>query len=116
VKIRTSFVGNSSSSSFINAVPKEIHEKIFNGLTEFQQSIINQLIEGETKFLGKDLIILATWSSPGGNLFEFLEYDDSLMEEDEDDGYDGYSILEEYLAKVVEISGKDSVFSAGVSW
>jgi len=55
MKIRTGFVSNSSSASYLIIVKKEDFQKIYNGLKDFEQSMINEVSKPFKKF-GMNLV------------------------------------------------------------
>ncbi len=50
MKVRNGFVSNSSSSSFVIAVKKDVHEKVLKQLTEYEKDVIEQIAEKDTIF------------------------------------------------------------------
>jgi len=100
MKIRNGFVSNSSSSSFILLVTKELHEKLKEELDPFVIAVVEAMGE-ETKFFGKEGIVIPYSSDAGGcDTFEDFEidFDGEVPKAYTDDGYrDFYSAYQEYV-------------------
>jgi len=70
MKIRNGFVSNSSSSSFVIAVKKDVHEKVLKQLTEYEKDVIEQIAEKDTIF-GIDVYTVSDMTDMDGNSWTF---------------------------------------------
>jgi hypothetical protein len=66
MKIRTSFVSNSSSSSFVLVVPQKTHEEVLSALTEDQREVVSTYEFDYHNFLGNDVVSLEATSYEDG--------------------------------------------------
>lgn len=66
MKIRSGFVSNSSSSSFVMAVHRSTHNKAMSRLPEKYKKIIKQTVEFQTAF-GIELAVRWQYDDAGGN-------------------------------------------------
>jgi len=57
MKIRTGFVSNSSSSSFVAVVDKEAYEQMKSTLGPMALAVLEELGVGQTKAFGRDCVI-----------------------------------------------------------
>jgi hypothetical protein len=113
MKVRNGFVSNSSSSSFVVVIKKEVHDKVLPLLTDYQRMIIEQIAEKDKAF-GMDVITIGDMTDHGGEsqLFYDLPYDDEKNEEDDDNYREGpYEAYDAYRDLVDKNSTKDEVFS-----
>ena len=69
MKIRSGFVSNSSSSSYVLIVPKEAYEEVYAASDPYTQEIIDYIHEDECLVLGQPCHILS-WFSGNRNTFE----------------------------------------------
>jgi hypothetical protein len=114
MKIRTGFVSNSSSSSFVMLATVENHEKALESLNDLQRAIINAMSHcfKKHKIFGQDLIMLnymaGEYSSLPENLFQQLAekypaelYDngEASLEYDEDERYLNWETIWEAVDK-----------------
>lgn len=81
MKVRNGFVSNSSSSSFVIAVKKEVHEEVLKQLTEYDKDIIEQMAEKDTIF-GTDVYTIGALDVHG-DCYSFGDLD---MNEETKDG------------------------------
>jgi len=98
MKIRTGFVSNSSSSSFIVAVRKTTHDEAMKKLSPKYQEIIGKMVEFESAF-GIELAVHGCFSDASGHSnysgsLDYYEYENQYAEDDPEG--DGESIL--YIA------------------
>jgi len=101
MKIRTGFVSNSSSSSFMVMTTKENHEKAMKNLHPFIQAVMSAVEpKEETKLFGKEIIAFGYNSDMGGctNLDDIdIAYDGERPAGDDEDS-DGNPIMSYYEA------------------
>lgn len=120
MKIRTSFVGNSSSSSFIAVMKKSTHEKVMKELNKFEKSVVNTMTI-EQPFINEDFIIFSNFYTMNGDTgFDFADIDYSIWEGNEEDENSYYDAPEEainkWIQKAKEIDGKNSVLTHSTDW
>ena len=95
MKIRTGFVSNSSSSSYVLVVTKEAHNKAYEQLSDYDRSVVNFLTSSkEQNLAGTEVVILGTFDTNGSSIYDafregYGDPPDSLkpegLEEDDDD-------------------------------
>lgn len=100
MKIRSGFVSNSSSSSFVLMATKEAFDAALAACTQEQRDYVSSLIGGGEKFLGREIKTYSYFSDNGGySPFDDIEnpYDDEDIENYEelrdalsDFGYSGF--------------------------
>lgn len=67
MKIRTGFVSNSSSSSFVVVTTKENYEKCLNEADQLTKDIVKAIgYEKETIF-GRDCYVISSWNDASGS-------------------------------------------------
>jgi len=104
MKIRTGFVSNSSSSSFLVIATLNNHSRAIAVLNELQQNVINKIMRGDIVF-GQQMMVGETYYTHGGEgTFGDMVRDlvDSCVEElDCDDFYElAYAAWDEYLGEL----------------
>ena len=104
MKIRSGFVSNSSSSSYLLIVPKETHEEVYPLLNPYCQETINYIIEGPLTILGQECYVLNWWS---GNINTFEDWSPNVpCPEGYDEDYSGvYEALDDYQTRVKAYEG-----------
>ena len=102
-KIRTGFVSNSSSSSFVMFVKKEDYDRIYETLSNLEKDIID-FVTRDTSGLG---LQLKRVGFVGGNYstFEDYTYDKELTEDEEERMNDlgAECIMDDILGKFKDI-------------
>jgi hypothetical protein len=89
MKVRSGFVSNSSSSSFVIVTTKAAHENAISQMTKWQQEVIGKLMFPRT-LAGIEIYIGGEYSDAGSSgtldwLNEEMGEDDELKPEDFDD-------------------------------
>lgn len=118
MKVRSGFVSNSSSSSFVMLVKKDHFDKVVSGLHPYLQAVAKSLW-WETKALGIPVMAFAELTVMDSSSLEYekVDVDDALREQyevdTESDGsvYDVYYVIQKALEKDAP---DDAVFSAGM--
>jgi len=80
MKIRTGFVSNSSSSSFVIVISKEVHDKILDEYNEIDRLMINHILDKPFPLSGKRFVSLNTIIG-GDNGDNFEEIFDDIKED-----------------------------------
>ena len=103
MKIRTGFVSNSSSSSFVVFLLEEDYNKIYKGLSKLEMDILSQAHPEKVKAFGKQLVKVG-YMSGNDSIFEDYSYDGKLTEDEEtrmeDEGPD--CIMDEIVDKLTK--------------
>lgn len=74
MKVRSGFVSNSSSSSFVAVIPIEIHEKVLAQHHPYVRATVETLGSKRTVF-GRECFVTSTWSDQGTSIWEYLDVD-----------------------------------------
>ena len=89
MKIRTGFVSNSSSSSFIIYVSRKVFDLVYGTLTEVQKQVVDLSKGGEQEFMGVPVISYSYVTGSDGWLYDEIEgmglSEEELLDGDEDD-------------------------------
>jgi hypothetical protein len=89
MKIRTGFVSNSSSSSFVVFLLDEDYKKVCDGLSKLEMDILSKAHPQKVNAFGKQLVKVG-YTSGNYSIFEDYSYDGILTEEEEEKlGYEG---------------------------
>lgn len=83
MKIRNSFISNSSSSSYVLITSLENHEQAMNRLNSIQRELIERVyMSKQDKFMDTQCIVLTDWGDPGGGgpAEEFHEFDETIFD------------------------------------
>lgn len=110
MRLRSGFVSNSSSSSFILLVEKEEYDRVMEEAHPYLQAVA-KAVSRERKCFGKDVVQMETFSTPGGSCWEWIDisYSGDIPEE-----YDEYAGEAFYALK--KKFDKEKTFSASVDW
>lgn len=118
MKMRTGFVSNSSSSSFILVVKKEIFEK---EIVEVEQNVIKDLILKAFDFhelFGVSIAVYSDMTDRGGNSYWDLEIEEAQMSlrelADPDEECDAYGELDKFLTKLKLRSGEENYLESTI--
>ena len=115
MKTRTGFVSNSSTSSFVLLVRKDIHDQVMAELSDFHKHCI-KAVSGATKCLGQDVVEIGDLVSHDGEgqISYAFEYEESPFEGEVPEGKYGkispHEAVDDYKAKAIELGGEDAVF------
>ena len=110
MKIRTGFVSNSSSSSFLLIAKQSAYDDIVKDLTKFEIAVAEAL-SSKSKLFGEDVVVFSGWSDSGSSSWEYIfdEMDYALSEEDEEDEnlldkpYEAYDKIVKNLKETSEV-------------
>lgn len=94
MKIRTGFVSNSSSSSFVVLTTKENHENVLKDMGKNGLLLAKSNIFQELHLFGRSMVSLSYMDGNDGN--DWVDVIDNIAEDDEDLS----EILDEYMDKV----------------
>jgi len=94
MKVRNGFVSNSSSSSFVAAVPMKIHERVLARHHPYVRAVVEALGDERT-VLGKKCFVTSTYSDQGYGTWDWVDVD-WPCNEIPDTKYDGE--MEPYFA------------------
>jgi hypothetical protein len=114
MKVRNGFVSNSSSSSFVICVEKNIHDQAISKIHPYYKACLEAIGFEQIKAFGKDLVCFKEWNTAGGSMWEYVnvEYDGDMPETNENECYES---LREYEKAVFDIN-KDSVLCISVDF
>jgi len=115
MKTRNGFVSNSSSSSFVLIVKKEVHEKTMKQLEPYEKAVMNALIS-ESKIFGQDVIYYGDLSVQDVSYtFEYLEvdWDDKILKDKYGDDISYYEVAYKYEKMVKKNKGDYFYWSQG---
>lgn len=93
MKIRTDFVTNSSSSSYVVVVDKEYMDKVKSKLSKYHRAVFDALISkvggGLTKCFDRDVYVIS-WMEGNNSTLEYLGVEDDRSDDeiDNDDGFE----------------------------
>jgi len=101
MKIRTGFVSNSSSSSFIAIVSKEVHDRILDEYNELDRLMINYILDKPFPLSGKMFVSFDTIiGGDAGNDFDdiFSDIQKDILKKAKNclDEYELEGLVEEY--------------------
>lgn len=85
MKLRTGFVSNSSSSSFVLITTEKNWDQAKQDLSAYQVAVGEALMSTPTEFLGQKVVKFSTWENHGGSWSDYLEVD--VEPPDEKDEY-----------------------------
>jgi hypothetical protein len=98
MKIRSGFVSNSSSSSFLMIVLKKDHEEVMAQLTQFERKVVEYLSK-EFKAFGLNLVKFSKMNSEDDNslsYFPISEFEDLMTEEEKKNDESKYEAVDKY--------------------
>lgn len=105
MKIRIGFVSNSSSSSFVLIVKKELHDKVFKTLDKYEKYVIEE-VSHEATVLGLPAIEIGDMTDMSGYSYTFEDLDDEY----EDEERSPYEAFGSYQSKVMELGNKEDYY------
>jgi len=89
MKVRSGFVSNSSTSSYILIVPIDLHEKLTETMGDYEKRVIGYIAEVDT-ILGQECMVLS-WFSGNVDTFDYADLGERL-----DDADSPYTVLNKY--------------------
>ena len=80
MKVRSGFVSNSSSSSFILITSVENHKKALEQLTGYERAIANVMVkEREEELFGTKVVVAEEYSGEWSSIYEGVELDEKWL-------------------------------------
>jgi len=115
MKIRTGFVSNSSSSSFVAVVPMKIHERVLERKHPYIRAVVEALGGKKTVF-GRECFVTSTYSSQNYNVWDslFFDWEGEIPEIEYGSEIDPYDAYEEVYLPAVRKEGE--VFTHSISY
>jgi hypothetical protein len=116
MKIRQSFVTNSSSSSFVVVIEKDYFDTQIKQLTPYLKAVMKALKAADVvttqKFMGKDIVVF-TYTCGNYSTMENIDVDYEPKDEDEEEMLD--ELKYEAIDKILELmTDTDKVLSNSV--
>ena len=111
MKIRTGFVSNSSSSSFVLIVKKELHDKVFETLNKYEKYVI-EAVSHEATVFGLPAIEIGDMTDMNGYSYTFEDLDLDYDEDEEERS--PYEAFGSYQSKVMELGNKEDYYRWGI--
>jgi hypothetical protein len=101
MKIRNGHVSNSSSSSFLLAVTKEVHEEVRERMHPYIIAVIDELSTSDNIF-GQEVVKFESWCTPGSDSYEYksVDYEGEIPPDQYGDEMYMSSAFEEYAEEV----------------
>jgi hypothetical protein len=107
MKIRSGFVSNSSSSSFVVIAPKSVVDEVLATLTPYEKAVAEHVRCGTRKFLGQEVSIFQG-SQGNSDSWEYcFEYEGEM--EPDDNTYDAWTT---FTKKLKEKAGEDNIMTS----
>lgn len=107
MKIRTGFVSNSSSSSFVLVATKEAVEAVFKKTSLYVEAVAKH-IKTETEFLGKEVCV---FNGTMGNCSSWDDFDEDSIPMPEDEDFNGtYDAWETFTELLKEETKGDMIY------
>jgi len=102
MKIRSNFVSNSSSSSFVIMTTKANHERALNVLHPFIRSVVIAMAPHNKKFNNEDVVLLGYMNLNDSSWDEYLdvEYDDEIPKNEYDNKMSFSDAFDEYCKEI----------------
>lgn len=109
MKTRQGFVSNSSSSSFIIVIPKEVHEKALEYLSDFEKLVVKECVYDKGILFGRSIVAYDEWTDMNG----YNNIEGTEIENYDGDRYDGdlYDAMDKWKARVRELSKEGEIFT-----
>lgn len=107
MKVRTGFVSNSSTSSYVLVVPKKNFEKVLKNSNELTKELIKKLgIHKFKKAFGKELCVLY-WLEGNSNIVDFLDDTNFVRKFMKDEDEDEFELIFETFDNFIQSLKKD---------
>ncbi len=105
MKIRSGFVSNSSSSSFVIVARKSDVDAILKEMNDYDRAVVNHVSAGEKQAFG-DTLSIFQGSTGNEDSWEWFEY-----EGDEPEGADRWDSWDTFKTKLKEKAGENILIS-----
>jgi hypothetical protein len=109
MKIRSGFVSNSSSSSFVIVARKSDVDAILTEMNDYDRAVVNHVSVGDKQAFGETLAIFQG-STGNDNSWEWFEYNGELPE-----GADRWESWDSFMDKLKEKAGANLLVSRSSS-
>ena len=115
MKVRIGFVSNSSSSSFVMVVDKDLYDKVIQDCSKFMKAVAKCMSDGEEEVFGTKVVTFSNYCNMGGETRASYADPDEEPEEGEisqkDEDYYGSNpvyIMWEKLQEMLHEANKEA--------
>jgi len=114
MKLRSGFVSNSSTSSFVLVTSVENHERILQQCTEYEKDVIKAMtMTREHKLFGRDIVFMEEYSSSSWWTLAELPFNEKWEEFEDENPHARSEAWDKYISLIGE-SPDEEVFTITV--